>query len=266
MPPFTPARIQAFKGKSKFATVTVTDTTSARLADQAGIPLLLVGDSLGMTVLGFETTLQVTMEHMLHHTAAAARGVQNALLVADLPFLSYQVSDDEAVRNAGRFLQEAGADAVKLEGGAERAPLVKRLVNNGIPVVGHIGLTPQSVKQLGYRVQGRDPDHAEQLHKDAFALEAAGAFAIVIEACPPALAKHITEALSIPTIGIGAGKDCDGQILVFHDLLGLTPSDKLPKFVKPYASLAQDILTGLKTYAAEVENGSFPGPEHTYKD
>lgn len=264
MPTWTPSKIRALKGRDRFATVTVTDYTSARLADRAELPLLLVGDSLGMTVLGYDSTLRVTMEQMLHHTAAAARGVEHALLLADMPFLSYQISEDEALRNAGRFLQEAGADAVKLEGGEERAATVARLVLNGIPVVGHIGLTPQSVKQMGYKVQGRDSARAAQLKADAVALQQAGAFALVLEACPPGLAGDITASLRIPTIGIGAGPDCDGQVLVFHDLLGLFP-DFTPKFVKRYAGLGDEIDGALRAYADEVKAGTFPGPEHCYE-
>lgn len=266
MPKFTPSRIRAFKGKTRFATVTVFDAPSARLADRAGLPLLLVGDSLGNTVLGFETTLPVTLDHMVHHTAAAARGTRDALLVADLPFLTYQINEEEALRNAGRLMTEGAADAVKLEGGATRAPTVRRLVDNGIPVVGHIGLTPQSVKQMGYTVQGRDPQHAERLKADAAALAEAGVFALVLEACPPTLAREITRSLTIPTIGIGAGADCDGQILVFHDLLGLNPDFTPPKFVKPYARIGEDIVRALSTYAEEVAAGQFPGGEHAYRD
>ncbi len=260
---WTARRIQHLKGKQPFATVTVTDAVSARLADEAGIPLLLVGDSLGMTVLGLDSTVEVTMEHMLHHTRACARGTQHALLVADLPFLSYQISEEEALRNAGRFLQEAGADAVKLEGGEQRAPLIRRMVENGIPVLGHIGLTPQSVKTLGYRVQGKDEGAAEQLHKDAEALQAAGCFGLVIEACPANLAREITLNLDIPVIGIGAGSECDAQILVFHDLLGLSPEPR-PKFVKVYAELGETVRSALQEYANEVAERQYPASEHLY--
>ncbi|WFB34402.1 3-methyl-2-oxobutanoate hydroxymethyltransferase [Kiritimatiellota bacterium B12222] len=263
MSKWTPARIRALKGKDPFATVTVFDYTSALFADRAEFPFLLVGDSLGMTVLGHQSTLPVTMDVMVHHTAAVMRGVAQALVVADLPFLSYQVSDDLAVQNAGRLLQEAGADAVKLEGGAERCTLIKRLVQNGIPVCGHIGLTPQSVKTIGYQVQGKSEAQAAQLKKDALALQEAGIFALVIEACPANLATEITEALDIPTIGIGAGAGCDGQVLVYHDLLGLFP-DMKPKFVKQYAQLGAATTQALKAYQSEVKSGSFPGPEHCY--
>ena len=266
MPKFTPSRIQAFKGKTRFATVTVFDTTSARLADQAGLPLLLVGDSLGNTVLGFETTLPVTLDHMVHHTAASARGTRAALLVADMPFLTYQINQEEALRNAGRLMTEGSADAVKLEGGRARASTVRRLVDNGIPVVGHIGLTPQSVKQTGYAVQGRDRPHAERMKADATALAEAGAFALVLEACPPSLARDITRQVDIPTIGIGAGAECDGQILVFHDLLGLDPEFTPPKFVKPYAQIGNDIIHALQTYAEDVAARHFPQARHSYRD
>jgi 3-methyl-2-oxobutanoate hydroxymethyltransferase len=261
----TPAAFRALKGKEPLPTLTATDTATARLVDAAGIPLILVGDSLGMTVLGFDSTLSVTLDHMLHHTAAVARGVQNALVVADMPFMTYQVNDDEAVRNAGRFLQEAGADAVKLEGGAERAGLVKRLVQNGIPVMAHIGLTPQSVKELGYKVQGRGNDAAEKMKTDAKALAEAGAFAIVLEACPAPLAQAITESVPVPTIGIGAGGGCDGQILVLHDMLGMF-SDFTPKFVKVYAQLGEQMRQAFEQYAQDVRAHAFPAPEHTYKD
>lgn len=259
----TPSRLRALKGKEPIPALTASDTANARLVDAAGIPLILVGDSLGMTVLGFETTLSVTLDHMLHHTAAVARGVQNALVVADMPFMTYQVNDDEAVRNAGRFLQEAGADAVKLEGGAERAGLVRRLVQNGIPVMAHIGLTPQSVKELGYKVQGRETAAAEKMKSDAKALADAGAFALVLEACPAALAESITTAIPIPTIGIGAGAGCDGQILVLHDMLGMF-SGFTPKFVKKYADIGEQMQTAFHEYAEEVRTRTFPAPKHTY--
>lgn len=259
----TPSKFRALKGKEPIPTLTAHDTATARLVDAAGIPLILVGDSLGMTVLGFESTLPVTLDHMLHHTSAVVRGVKNALVVADMPFMTYQVNDDEAVRNAGRFLQEAGADAIKLEGGAERAALVRRLVQNGIPVMGHIGLTPQSVKELGYKVQGRDTAAAEKMKSDSKALAEAGAFAIVLEACPAALAETITNAISIPTIGIGAGAGCDGQILVLHDMLGMF-SAFTPKFVKVYAQLGEQMQNAFKSYAEDVRSRTFPAPEHTY--
>ncbi len=260
---WTPARIRAQKGKERIPALTAYDVSTARLVDRAGIPILLVGDSLGMTVLGHPTTLPVTLADMLHHTAAVARGVESALVVADMPFLTYQISADEALRNAGRFLQEARADAVKIEGGRERGDTVRRLVSNGIPVMGHIGLTPQSVKEMGYKVQGRGAAEAQKLLDDAKALEEAGAFAIVLEACPATLAAEITAAVRIPTIGIGAGPGCDGQILVLHDMLGMFP-DFTPKFVKVYAELGALMSQAFETYAQDVREGSFPGPEHSY--
>lgn len=261
----TPSGFRTLKGQNPIPTLTATDTPTARLIDAAGIPLILVGDSLGMTVLGFDSTLSVTLDHMLHHTAAVSRGVQNALVVADMPFMTYQVNEDEAVRNAGRFLQEAGADAVKIEGGAERATLVQRLVGNGIPVMAHIGLTPQSVKELGYKVQGRGESAAEKMKTDAQVLAQAGAFAIVLEACPAPLARTITDLIPIPTIGIGAGGGCDGQILVLHDMLGLF-TEFTPKFVKVYAQLGEHMTQAFRQYAEEVRTRAFPAAEHTYPD
>lgn len=258
------AKVKASKGVSKIPCVTVYDFAFARLADAAGIPLLLVGDSLGMTVLGYSSTLPVTMEEMLHHTSAVARGVSEALVVADMPFLSYQISIAEGVRNAGRFLQEAGADAVKIEGGAFRYELVETLTQNGIPVLGHIGLTPQSVNVFGgYKVQGRTHEAGEQLVADARALAEAGAFAIVLECVPPDIGAAVTAASPVPVIGIGAGPACDGQVLVMHDLLGLSATPP-PKFVKPYAALAGTVRNAFRAYADEVSAGLFPGPEQCY--
>ncbi len=257
------ARIKASKGVCKLPCLTAYDYAGARLADAAGIPLLLVGDSVGMTLLGYSSTLPVTMDQMVHHTAAVARGAADALVVADMPFLSYQISVAEGLRNAGRFLQEAGADAVKIEGGALRAELVKALTQNGIPVLGHIGLTPQSVNVLGgYKVQGKTREAGEQLVSDAQALDAAGAFAIVLECVPPDIGAAVTAAVAVPVISVGAGPDCDGQMLVMHDLLGLT--ERTPKFAKPYAALAETMRAAFRAYAAEVQNGTFPGPEHCY--
>ena len=264
MPKWTPARLQTHKQeKKKFATVTVHDLTSAWIAQTAELPLFLVGDSLGNTVLGYDTTLPVTLEDMIHHCAAASRGTTEALLVADLPFMTYQLSPEQALLSAGRLLAEGNADAVKLEGGAFRAPTVSRLVENGIPVLGHIGLTPQSEKVLGRKVQGTTEEAAAQLKQDALALQDAGAFGVVLEACPAPLATDITQSLEIPTIGIGAGPGCDGQILVFHDLLGLYPHPS-PSFVKPYASLGELGAEALQKYAEEVAAGTFPGPEHSF--
>ena len=259
-------KIRGLKGRGRLPCVTAYDFISARLADEAGFALLLVGDSLGMTVLGYTSTIPVTVEAMLHHTAAVARGTRDALVVADMPFLSYQVSVEGGIRNAGRFLQEAGADAVKIEGGAFRTELVSALTLNGIPVMGHIGLTPQSVNQLGgYRVQGRSQAAAEQLVADAVALEGAGAFAIVLECTPPDVAEAVTGGVGIPVVGIGAGPACDGQVLVMHDLLGLSLSPP-PKFVRPYAALADAMRSALGAYRDDVENGRFPAPEHCYAD
>ncbi len=263
-PKWTAQRIRALKGQGKFACLTAYDFITARLVDEAGLPLILVGDSLATTLLGYPTTLPVTMAAMLHHTAAVTRGVRQALVVADMPFMSYQVSNAQALANAGRFLKEAGADAVKIEGGGLRAPLIQALTANGIPVLAHIGLTPQSIHTLGgYKVQGRQSTDAQRLLEDAQALEAAGAFAIVLECLPPSLGQTITAALRIPTIGIGAGAQCDGQILVVHDLLGLS-GDFTPKFVKRYATLGATIQKALTEYKTDVEQGRFPAAEHCY--
>lgn len=264
MKTWTVEKIRKSKGNTKLACLTAYDYACAKLADAAGIPLLLVGDSLGMAVLGFKSTLPVTLEMSLHHTAAVARAAENSLVVTDMPFLSYQISIEEAIRNCGRALQEAGADAVKIEGGAFRAPLVKALTQNGIPVLGHIGLTPQSVNQLGgYRIQGKTTAAQEQLLADAKALQEAGVFALVIESVPPVLAKQLTASVTIPVIGIGAGPDCDGQILVMHDLLGFC-GDVHPKFVKVYAHVADDMKRAFEAYAGEVKSGAFPAKENCY--
>lgn len=265
MKQWTALQIKNSKGRQRLACLTAYDAGMARLLDEAGIPLILVGDSVANTMLGHATTLPVTLEQMLHHTAAVARGVAGALVVGDMPFMSYQAGDDQAVRNAGRFLQEAGADAVKLEGGRLRAGLIRRLVDNGIPVMGHIGLTPQSVLALGgYKVQGRQPEAAAALLADAEALDQAGVFSLVLECVPAALAQTITQAVSVPTIGIGAGPACDGQILVLHDMLGLTPPGATAKFVKRYAELGAAVSQAVQQYQSEVESGAFPAPEHSY--
>jgi 3-methyl-2-oxobutanoate hydroxymethyltransferase len=217
-----------------------------------------------MTMLGYDTTLPVTVEQMLHHTAAVARGVTSALVVADMPFLSFQVSVGEAIANAGRFLKEAGADAVKIEGGRIREETVRGLVANGIPVLGHVGMTPQSVREFGgFKVQGRRPAEAQAVLEDARALEAAGVFAIVLECIPSDLAAEITAAVSVPTIGIGAGAACDGQVLVTHDMLGIQ-TGVTPRFAKHYAELGDTMLRAFETYRREVETGAFPGPEHGF--
>lgn len=259
MKKWTTTRIRKCKGVEKIACVTAYDAAFARIFDSAGIQLILVGDSVGNNVLGFDSTIPVTMEMMLHHTAAVVRGVRDAHVVADMPFMSYQIDDNEAMRNAGRLIQESGADSVKLEGGEERAGLVRRLVDNGIPVCAHIGLTPQSVLAFGgYGMHGKDEAEAEKLVRDARALEAAGAYAIVLECVPDMLAERITSALSIPTIGIGAGPCCDGQILVMHDLLGINPPDGTPRFVKRFAELGAAATDAISAYAAEVKAGTFP--------
>ncbi len=261
---WTVDRIRALKDTAPFACVTAVDAVTARWADEAEIPVVLAGDSLAMTVLGYATTLPVTVEQMLHHTAAVVRGARRALVVADMPFLSYQATAARAVENAGRFLKEAGADAVKIEGGAFRAATVRTLVRNGIPVMGHIGLLPQNVRAMGgYKVQGRKPAEAAALVADARALEKAGVFAIVLEGMPPAVARRITRAVRVPTIGIGAGPACDAQILVIHDLLGLTPGPA-PRFVRRYAALGATAARALAAYRRDVATGRFPGPEHCY--
>ncbi len=261
---WTAERIKALKGNGKVVCLTTYDFTTARHLDAAGIHMALVGDSLANTMLGYSTTLPVTMEQMLHHTAAVARGITGAMVVADMPFMSYQVSTEQALTNAGRFLKEAGADGVKIEGGAFRADRISSLVANGIPVLGHIGLTPQSIRQLGgYKVQGRKVSDAERLMSDALSLEAAGVFAVVIECVPNAVGEAITQALQVPTIGIGAGPGCDGQVLVSHDVLGLSGTT-VPRFVKRYADLGDRMQEAFKAYKADVESGSFPTAEQGY--
>ncbi len=245
--------------------LTAYDFPAAQMMDEVGIDIILVGDSLGMTVLGYETTLPVTMEDMLHHCKAVARGAKNPLLVGDMPFMSYQVSVEEGVRNAGRFLQEAGMDAVKLEGGQEKIEVIRKIVDCGIPVIGHIGLTPQSVHQLGgFRTQGKTADAALKLIRDALALEQAGIFALVLESIPEKLGSLISERLAIPTIGIGAGGGCDGQVLVIHDVLGFYDQFK-PKFAKQYANLRQVMIDAIASYKEEVISGAFPSKDHVYQ-
>lgn len=244
--------------------LTAYDYLTARSVDLSGVDSILVGDSLGMVILGYENTLPVTMEDMLHHCRAVSRGASRALLIGDMPFMSFQVSSQEAVRNAGRFLQEAGMDAVKLEGGRERLESIEAIVGCGIPVLGHLGLTPQSVHQLGgYKAQGTNAVAARRLLEDARLLEDSGCFGIVLESVPARVAEYISTRLSVPTIGIGAGAGCDGQVLVTHDLLGLF--DKFtPKFVKQYAQLHKDVDAALAAYKIEVEEGIFPGPDHSF--
>ncbi len=263
-----PMTIPAIIGKknsgSKITALTAYDFSFAKLLDATDIDIILVGDSLAMVALGFPNTLPVTMDEMIAHTRAAGRGIRNSLLVGDMPFLSYQVSDEQAIANAGRFLQEGGATAVKLEGGVRVAKKVGAIVQAGIPVMGHIGLTPQSVHQFGgYKVQGKNLLQARQIKQDARELEKAGAFAIVLEGIPSDLAGEITDCLKIPTIGIGAGPHCDGQILVLNDMLGIT-QDFTPKFVKRYANLDAEIKKAVGQYIEEVHSGKFPGKEHSY--
>lgn len=260
----TAPAVTAAKGTRKLAVLTAYDYAAARLAEAAGIDVLLVGDSLAMVVLGHEDTLSVTMEEMLHHVRAVSRGAEKALVVADMPFLSYQVSVPQAVANAGRFLKEGRAGAVKLEGGCEVVPQVRALVAAGIPVLGHVGLTPQHVAALGgFRVQSKTAEAAAKLLGDALALAEAGCFGVVLECIPAPVAAVVTKALPVPTIGIGAGPDCDGQVLVFHDVLGLY--DRLrPKFVKQYALLGELAVEALTQYADAVRNSDFPGPEHVF--
>ncbi len=239
------------------------DYPTALALDQAGVDSILVGDSLGMVVLGYPNTLAVTMEDMLHHCRAVSRGAKNALLIGDMPFMSYQISAAEATRNAGRFLQEAGMDAVKLEGGRERLEAIRAIVAAGIPVMGHLGLTPQSLHQLGgFRAQGKTAPAARRLLEDALLLQEAGCFSLVLESVPARVAAHISQALSIATIGIGAGAGCDGQVLVTHDLLGLFERFT-PKFVKQYAQLNGEMRRAFGEYMAEVQNHQFPAAEHT---
>jgi 3-methyl-2-oxobutanoate hydroxymethyltransferase len=243
--------------------LTAYDYPTALALDQAGIDSILVGDSLGMVVLGYENTLPVTMDEMLHHSRAVSRGAKSALLVGDMPFMSYQVSVEEAVRNAGRFLQNGGMDAVKLEGGRERIAAVRAIVGAGIPVMGHLGLTPQSIHQLGgFRTQGKTAIAAQRLLEDALLLEEAGCFSLVLESVPAQLATHISRHLSIPTIGIGAGAGCDGQVLVTHDMLGLFERFT-PKFVRKYANLHDEMKKAFVEYIADVQNSQFPSAEHT---
>ena len=248
----------------KISMLTAYDASFAGLIDASGIEMVLVGDSLGMVLLGYVSTIPVTMEEMLHHCRAVNRGIKRAVMVGDMPFMSYQVSESEAITNAGRFLKESGCDAVKLEGGTEMCDKVKAISLAGIPVMGHIGLTPQTASQLGgYKVQGRDADSARKLLQSAKDLEASGAFSIVLECIPAELSEVITKAVSIPTIGIGAGKHCDGQVLVTHDMVGMFEKF-IPSFVKQYANLASQIKEAVATYNEEVKNGSFPSEEQSF--
>lgn len=257
--------ISAKHSGEKLTMLTAYDYSMAKLIDECGINGILVGDSLGMVCLGYKDTLSVTMDDMLHHTKAVARGTTNALVVGDMPFMSYQTSLYDAVKNAGRFVQEAGAQAIKLEGGAVVCPQIQAIVNAQIPVMGHIGLTPQSVNMFGgFKVQGKNIADAKKLIEDAKKIEAAGAFAIVLECIPAKLAYIISKEISIPTIGIGAGAGCDGQILVYQDMLNMF-SDLKPKFVKNFANVGDLMREGFKSYIKEVNEGTFPGEEHCFK-
>ena len=256
---------KAKEEKQKITMLTAYDYSFAKLMDEAGINSILVGDSVGMVCLGYEDTLPVTMEDMIHHTKAVARGAKNALVVADMPFMSYQTSVYDAVVNAGRLIKEGGAQAVKLEGGFEVTVQIKAIVDASIPVVAHIGLTPQSVNAFGgFKVQGKSEAAAQKLLDEARAVEKAGAFAVVMECVPAKLAAKITEELSIPTIGIGAGAGCDGQVLVYQDMLGLF-SDFTPKFVKQFANVGEIVKGAFEGYIREVQEGTFPAQEHTFK-
>ena len=256
---------QAKENGEKLTMLTAYDYSTAKLIDEAGVNSILVGDSLGNVILGYEDTISVTMEDMIHHGAAVARGAKNALVVIDMPFMSYQTSVYDALVNAGRLMKEGRGDAVKLEGGVEVCPQIKAIVDAGIPVCAHIGLTPQSINAFGgFKVQGKSEAAAKKLLEDAKAVEEAGAFAVVIEGVPAKIAALITEQLHIPTIGIGAGKDCDGQVLVYQDMLGMY-SDFTPKFVKKYGELGESMKNCFKQYCSEVKNGTFPKEENSFK-
>ncbi len=248
----------------KITMLTAYDYLFARLIDSAGIDIILVGDSLGTVIQGHHTTLPVTMDEMIYHTRLVSKGVENALVVGDMPFMSYQTSVSDAVYNAGRFLKEAGAEAVKVEGGTTAIDKIKAMIASGIPVMGHVGLLPQSVHQMGgYKVQGKEDTSAERIMSDAIMLDDAGVFAVVVEGIPAGLATKITAAISVPTIGIGAGIDCDGQVLVMHDLLGLTPQP-VPKFVRQFAALRGLCIDAVKRFKVDVENGKFPSDDESY--
>ena len=264
--PVTVSTFQKYRDEHRpIAMLTAYDYSTAKLIDEAGIDGILVGDSLGMTMLGYENTLSVTMEDMLHHTKPVVRGAKNALVVADMPYMSYQVSVQQAVENAGRLITEGGAQAVKLEGGAKFCPEVEAMTRASIPVMGHIGLTPQSINAFGgFKVQGKSEDAARQIIEDAQALEDAGVFSIVLECIPAKLAALVTEAVNVPTIGIGSGAQCSGQILVYQDMLGMY-SDFTPKFVKKFADVGAVMTEGFKSYSQAVIDGTFPQPEHTFK-
>jgi len=252
------------KGIKKIVMVTAYDYPSSVLADMAGVDIILVGDSLANVVLGYDTTIPVTVEEMLHHTKAVRRGTKNALLVADMPFLSFHISKEETIKNAGRFLKEGGAEAVKIEGGRKRIDIIKALIDSEIPVMGHLGLTPQSFHQIGgYKIKKEEELNEEDFIKEAIELQQAGIFSLVLECVPKNIAKKTTESLKIPTIGIGSGPFCDGQVLVFHDLIGFLPKKKY-KFVREYAKVGRVILKALKKYKRDVEEGSFPTEEEAF--
>ncbi len=260
-----PNIVKLYEAGERISMLTAYDYPSAAIADAAGIEIILIGDSLGMVVNGYKNTLPVTVEEVIYHTRAVVRAAEYSFVVADMPFLSYQTGIHDALYNAGRMLKEGGAEAIKLEGGSAMAETIKAIVHADIPVMGHIGLTPQSIHRMGgYRIQGRDEKSYNILLQDALAVEAAGAFAIVLEGIPGTLAKEITSKLHIPTIGIGAGKDVSGQVLVFHDLLGLS-GHKQPTFVKQYAQLKDIAVNAIQQYVKDVKEGVFPGAEHTYK-
>ena len=262
----TTADLKQMKAEGrKIVMLTAYDAPMAHFVEAAGVPAILVGDSLGNTVLGYENTLPVTVDDIVRHTQAVVRGTRRAMVIADMPFLSYQVSHERALLNAGRLVQEGGAQGVKLEGGKQTVTVTAHLVDAGIPVMGHLGLTPQSVHQLGgYRAQGRTLAEAEELQSDALALERAGAFALVLESIPATLAQKISASLAIPTIGIGAGVHCDGQIQVLHDLLGLNPQAVLPRHAKAYATLGEDMRAAVSAYVQDVESETFPTREHSF--
>lgn len=266
MPHFTVHDFLKKKREGKKITMlTAYDFPFARIVDEAGIDAILVGDSVSMVVQGLENTLPVTMDEMIYHAKMVARAVKNSMVIGDMPFLSYQVSIEDAIRNAGRFLKEGGASAVKIEGGAEIAEHIKAMIKSDIPVMAHIGLTPHSIHRMGgYKVQGRDEETANRLIEEAHILQDAGAFSIVLEAIPTELARRVTEELTIPSIGIGAGPYCDGQVLVLHDVLGLFERF-IPRFVKRYANLKDEALKAIKNYKEEVEKGVFPSEEHSFK-
>jgi len=248
----------------KITMLTAYDYPLASLVDEAGVDIILVGDSVGMVVLGYDSTVPVTMDEMIHHSKAVRRGAKYAFLIGDMPFMSYQANIEEAIRNAGRFMKEAGCDAVKLEGGTDVLEIAQAIIKAGIPVMGHLGLTPQTVSKLGgFKVQGKDATVAQEIIDDALKLEEVGCFSVLLECVPDRVARLVTKKLKVPTIGIGAGPDCDGQVLVTHDLLGLFDRF-IPKFVKQYVNLSAEISKGLKAYKEEVESGRFPAKEHSF--